>query len=388
MKVLHVIPAVAARYGGPSRAIIEMCRALQTQGVELLIAATDADGAGRLPVELGKVIEYQGVPTIFFSRQWSEAFKYSRPLAQWMNANVAAFDVAHLHAVFSHACLTAARACRRKRIPYIIRPLGTLAPWSLRQKAFRKQVMWNAGVRKMLRAAAALHYTTNEERHLVEDSLQLERGIVIPLPVEASESRPSDTATSCFNLPVELGEHPYVLVLSRLHPKKGLESLIRAFARLVRQKEFRGWRLALAGEGEPPYTAFLRQLAHEAGSNGNVMFTGWLEGEAKTVTLQNAALLALPSYQENFGLCVVEALACGVPVLVSPHVNLATEISAAGVGWVAQVDEASLGNVLAEIFRNAKERTRRGDAGRDFARRYLPDQIALELLKLYESITR
>jgi len=387
MKVLHVIPAVAARYGGPSRAIFEMCRALQTCGVELLIAATDADGAGRLPVEPGKVIDYQGVPTVFFSRQWSEAFKYSRPLAQWMNANVAAFDVAHIHAVFSHACLAAARACRRNGVPYIVRPLGTLAPWSLRQKAFRKQVMWNAGVRKMLRAAAAIHYTTTEERRLVEESLPLERGVVIPLPVDASESRPSDTAMPLYNLPVELGEHPYVLVLSRLHPKKGLESLIRAFARLIRQDEFHGWRLALAGEGEPPYTASLRQLAHEAGSNGNVVFTGWLEGEAKTAALQNAALLALPSYQENFGLCVVEALACGVPVLVSPHVNLAAEISAAGVGWVAQADEVSLGNVLAEIIRNAKERSRRGDAGRDFARRYLPDQVALELLKLYEAIT-
>src|SRR3954465_15299757 len=101
MKVLHVIPAVAPRYGGPSQAIIEMCRALQEEGVEVLIATTDADGDGRLEVMTGTRTEYQGVPTIFFSCQVSEAFKYSHDLACWLDANVDSFDVVHIHAIFS-----------------------------------------------------------------------------------------------------------------------------------------------------------------------------------------------------------------------------------------------------------------------------------------------
>src|SRR5262245_5560032 len=117
MRVLHVIPSVAPRYGGPSRAIVEMCRALQGRGVELLVATTDADGAGRLPVELGKPLVYKGVPAVFFSRQWSEAFKYSYPLARWVDGHVLGFDVVHIHAVFSHACLAAAKACHRHNIP-------------------------------------------------------------------------------------------------------------------------------------------------------------------------------------------------------------------------------------------------------------------------------
>src|SRR5207248_476169 len=101
----------------------EMCRALQERGIEPLIATTDADGAGRLPVELGHPLVYKGVLAVFFSRQWSEAFKYSHSLARWVGENVRGFDVVHIHAVFSHACLAAAKACCRHNVPYVVRPL-------------------------------------------------------------------------------------------------------------------------------------------------------------------------------------------------------------------------------------------------------------------------
>src|SRR4051794_2864178 len=107
-----------------------MCRALRKQGTDVLIATTDADGPSRLAVELGRTIDFQGVPTIFFARQWSERFSYSRPLARWLDRQVANFDAVHIHAVFSHACIAAARACRRHLVPYIVRPLGSLDPWS------------------------------------------------------------------------------------------------------------------------------------------------------------------------------------------------------------------------------------------------------------------
>src|SRR5438045_9411043 len=117
MRVLHVIPGVAARYGGPSQAVFEMCWALGEQGVDALVVTTDADGPGRLKVERARPITHRGVPTIFFSRQLSEAFKYSHPLAVWLTRKVGRFDVVHIHAIFSHSSLAAARACRRHGIP-------------------------------------------------------------------------------------------------------------------------------------------------------------------------------------------------------------------------------------------------------------------------------
>src|SRR5215471_6750454 len=113
MRVLHVIPAIAPRYGGPSQAILGMCQGLRDRGLAVLIATTDADGRGRLPVPREVEVEYRGARAVFFPRQWSEAFKYSRPLARWLDANVGRFDVVHVHAVFSHACLAAGRAARR-----------------------------------------------------------------------------------------------------------------------------------------------------------------------------------------------------------------------------------------------------------------------------------
>jgi glycosyltransferase involved in cell wall biosynthesis len=385
MKVLHVIPSVAPRYGGPSRAIVEMCRALRVSGIDTLIATTDADGTGRLSVALGQQTSYEDVPAIFFSRQWSEAYKYSRPLAEWLKNHVSDFDVVHIHAVFSHACLAAARVCRKNNVPYIVRPLGTLDPWSLNQKRLRKQLFWHLGVRQMLNGAAAIHYTTDAERRLAEESLWLKRGAVIPLGIEA------DLFDQCKAIneapPLPFGKSPYVLVLSRLHQKKGLELLLPAFLSLVKQPEFAGWKLVLAGAGETQYVASLKSLATSCGGNGNIVFAGWIDGERRKALLRAAALLALTSHQENFGLCAVEALACGVPVLLSPHVNLAVEIEQAGAGWVAPLDPLALTQTLAETLRDEKERTQRGTIGRNFVRqRFTWGAVADALVALYNSV--
>jgi glycosyltransferase involved in cell wall biosynthesis len=227
-----------------------MCHALSERGHDVLIATTDADGAERLPVELGRRTIYQNVPALFCRRQWSEAYKYSHPLARWLEAHVRDFDVVHIHAVFSHACLAAARACRRRGVPYVVRPLGTLDPWSLKQKRFRKLAFWYLGGRPMLTGAAAIHYTTQSEEELVAESFGLKRGAVIPLGVEEQLLTLIDEAEDSVAEVESFDGHPYALVLSRLHQKKGLELLLPAFLSLVRRPEFAEWRLVLAGDGD------------------------------------------------------------------------------------------------------------------------------------------
>src|SRR5262245_54592544 len=171
MKVLHVIPGIAPRYGGPSQAVVQMCQALRAEEIEVLIATTDADGNGRLAVEIEKTIAHEGVPTIFFPRQLTEAFKYSRPLARWLHSNASPFDVVHIHAIFSHSSLAAASACQRWDVPYVLRPLGSLDPWSLSQKRFAKKILFQMGVNQMLDGACAIHYTTAAEKQLAEGAL-------------------------------------------------------------------------------------------------------------------------------------------------------------------------------------------------------------------------
>ena len=387
MKVLHVIPSVAPRYGGPSRAIFEMCRASQKREAEVLIATTDADGQGRLPVELGTPLSYQGIQTIFFPRQWSEAFKYSYPLSRWLEANVKNFDVVHIHAVFSHACLSAAKACRKQGVPYIVRPLGTLDPWSMSQKSYRKRLMWRLAGARMLSAASAVHYTTSEERRLAERSLGLNHGVVIPLGVEVEKLQDYSVNGIFRKRHPSLGLNPYVLVMSRIHPKKNLELLIEAFLSLVKKPGFKNWWLVLAGGGETEYINSLRHLVEAREGENNVLLTGWLDGAEKISALQNAALLALTSYQENFGICVVEALACGVPVLISEHVNLASEVETARAGWVTSLERDDLSHVLAEALGSDNERKRRGAVGPHLVdSKFSWNNSAGELAVLYQAI--
>ncbi len=386
MKVLHVIPSVSERSGGPGQAIIPMCHSLQEQGTEVTIATTDA-GLRERPM-LGAAGVYKGVPTVFFPLQWGESFKYSKPLATWLDANVNKFDVVHIHAVFNHACLAAASACRKHHVPYVVRPLGTLDPWSMKQKPLRKFLFWQVAGKRMLRGAAAVHYTARAEQTDAEESLGLNHGRVIPLGVETClPARTNGDEVGFGKLP-SLSGHPYVLVLSRLHPKKGLDIFIDAFARLVEQEEFNDWRLVLAGEGPEEYVQALKQKVADHGAEEIVLFPGWLEGDEKDAFLHSASLLALPSYQENFGLCVMEALSAGVPVLVSPHVNLADEIEGAGAGWVSPVEARALHETLTSALCDHDELSRRGAAGRVFARRFDWHNVAVMLAQLYESVQR
>ncbi|HJQ70390.1 MAG TPA: glycosyltransferase [Blastocatellia bacterium] len=387
LRVLHIIPAVAARYGGPSRAIFEMCRALASHGAEVLIATTDADGHGHLAVDKEIVIDYQGARTIFFRNGWNERFNYSAPLARWLDDNVKRFDVAHIHAVFSHPCIAAAIACRKSGVPYIVRPLGSLDPWSMKQKRMRKLLMWRAGAGRMLREAAAIHYTTADERRLAEASLALDNGVVIPLGIETDNLQGRGVKELFRPRQASLGDRPYLLTLSRVHPKKNIELLIEAFLALAAEPEFDEWRLVIAGDGEAAYIDSLKLMADKSGGRGRVIFSGWLDGDERVAALAGAELLALTSHQENFGLAAAEALACGVPVIVSTGVNLAREIEAAGAGWVVSLDCRSLSSALREALAGEQERKRRGRAGRELAaRQFCWQKLSADLIDLYARV--
>src|SRR5687767_4816430 len=376
MRVLHVIPSVSARSGGPAMAIVPMCRALQRRGVEVVLVTTDA---AMRKFEFCQALDYEGVPAIFFPNQLGESFKYSRPLSVWLKQNVRGYELAHIHAVFNHSSVAAARECRKQRVPYVIRPLGTLDPWSMKQKSLRKRLFWSLAGESMLSGAAAVHYTSRAEQTATENLLGVNHGQVIPLGIEAIGDDSANDGRGDRSL------SPYVLVLSRLHPKKGLDVLIDAFVALAQRAEFDPWRLVIAGDGPTNHVNLLKRKA--AAVKERIVFTGWLDGERKEQMLRNASLLALPSYQENFGLCVMEALARSVPVLLSPHVNLADEIGEANAGWIAPVERQTLTETLATLMSNPDELAKRGSAGKLLSQRYSWERVATELTNLYSQIT-
>jgi len=371
MKVLHVIPSVAERSGGPAAAIVPMCRALQEQGIEVFLATTSH---GLTQTNTDSVTEYKGVPVRFFPVQAGASFKYSRPLATWLSRHVRGFDVVHIHAVFNHASVAAASVCRKAGVPYVVRPLGTLDPWSMKQKAGRKKIFWSLVGKRMLGGSAAVHYTASGEKTATEESLGINHGRVIALGVEVNGSGQTKRVSDYF--PSLVG-CPHILFLARLDPKKNVEVLIDAFTS-VKEK---AWRLVIAGDGSRDYVASLKRRA--AGAD-EIIFTGWVEGERKEALLRDASVFVLPSSQENFGLSVMEAMARGVPVLVSPHVNLAHEIEAANAGWAVEL--AQLSDGLAAVLGDETERARRGKAAFQFSKQYSWQRTAKELTELYQQI--
>jgi len=354
-------------------AIVPMCRELQKRGIEVLLAATDE---GVREIQSSEVIHYEGLPAIFFPTHLGKSFKYSRPLSVWLDANADRFDVGHIHAVFNHSSVAAARAFRRVRVPYVIRPLGTLDPWSMKQKPVRKRLFWSLVGRMMVSGAACVHYTSQTEKTATETLLAVNHGRVIPLGINAI----ADSTNGAHREQ----SHPYVLVMSRLHPKKGLDVLIDAFITLTHHADFSDWRLMIAGDGPAEHVSLLKKKA--AAAPDRILFTGWLDGERKEEVLRNASLLALPSYQENFGLCVMEALARSVPVLISPHVNLAGEIEAANAGWVVPVERHFLSETLGAALSDPKELAKRGKAGKSLSANYSWERVATHLVELYTEI--
>jgi glycosyltransferase involved in cell wall biosynthesis len=380
-KILHVIPAIAPRYGGPSAAIVGMCRALRDAGTAVTIATTDADGPYRLPAAIGSVQPWAGIDTIMFPRRLGEGVKWSPALASWLMRQVAAFDAVHVHAVFSHSSLAAGRACRRRSVPYIVRPLGTLDPWSVRRKGTQKRVLLSLGGRAMLAGASAMHYTSAEEQRLAESTFPyLGRGAVVPLGLDDVYFRCPDRGPA--------GCHatgpPYVLTLSRLDAKKGIDILIKSFRALETERAAAGWRLVIAGSGDAATEQRLRALAQGARS---IEFAGWVDGDAKRRLLAGAGLFVLPSSQENFGIALLEALALGVPAVITPGVNLAADVAGAGAGWIAERRLESLAAAMRHAIGDEDERRRRGQAARTFAASFTWPAVAARLNDLYASVS-
>ncbi len=258
-------------------------------------------------------------------------------LARAVRAAVRGAAVVHVHALWEEVQHQAARAARRLGRPYVVRPCGMLDPWSLGQSSLKKRLYLWWRLRRHLDRAAALHFTTPIERDLTAPLRLGAPAVVEPngiRPAEFDRLPPRGEFRTRHGIPAGV---PVCLFLGRVHPKKGLDLLVPAFA----AAGDRG-HLVVAGPDDDGYGREVRAAVERAGLVGRVHFVGMLRGADKLAALADADLFALPSRQENFGNAVVEALAAGLPVVISDQVNLWPEIAAAAVGGVVPLDVAAL----------------------------------------------
>lgn len=327
MRILHLIDSLDPCNGGPVEGLRLIGAELVAMGHIAEIASTDQPGASYLC----------GFPLpVHALGQSGGTFRYSQAFTRWVCTHAPSFDAAVIHGLWTHAATGGRLGLRTARTPYVVYAHGMMDRWfsqSAPVKHWKKQIFWWLLQGRVLRDAAAVLFTSEDERHASRHVFSGPgyREQVVAYgsdePPQVDEQAQRDFIASIPGL----DDHPYFVFLGRLHPKKGCDLLIDAFGQFaVGHPE---WHLVIVGPDQLGLASAL--MARTDAARHRIHLPGMLTGSAKWAALRGARALVLPSHQENFGIVVAEALACGVPVLVSDKVNIWREIEAEGAGFVA-----------------------------------------------------
>ena len=355
-KVLHVVASLAPRHGGPTEAALGMVRALRSEGVDASILSSDDDVGGTLDVPLNEWTQHEGAPVWFIPRVRAKqhslvGFTYAPGFKTWLKQYLSGYDFAHVHTVFSHPANVAMRAAQSFSVPYAVRPLGQLCRWSLGQRSFIKHLQLALFTRRNVNGAAFIHTTSCMEAEETSGVGFTSPCKILPLGLDM----PPVIANARAELRAELGvpqDRIIVIFMSRIHQKKGIELLLDACAQL----SGRAFDLVLAGTGDEKYITTLKEQITSLKLDARVRWFGFATGERKWRLMQGADLFVLPSYSENFGIAVAEALACGLPVIISDQVALCDEVSEYSLGRVVPTNPKTLATALASLLDSASER--------------------------------
>jgi glycosyltransferase involved in cell wall biosynthesis len=306
-------------------------------------------------------------------------------LWNWLRKNVGSYSIVHIHSVFSFPSAAAMYWSRKRGIPYIVRPLGSLTQWSVKKRRpFLKRVWLAAIERPALARAAMIHFTSALEMQEAEDCRVAGHGQIIPngIPFPAIDSSLAGTFRSRYGISANA---TLVIFLSRVDAKKGLDLLIPAFAKARQRRS--DLVLAIVGAGDPAFVAQLKDLARQASVGDFVVWTGYLDGAAKTSGLVDSDIFVLPSYSENFGVAVLEAMAAEKAVIVSDKVALATDIWRRDAGIVTQCSIAELAAAILSLAGQPRLRVDLGKRARDLALKEFSSQVLVDrLIAAYEAL--
>ena len=377
MKVLHVIPSNSPLRGGPTQALRAYVSALAEQGVGVDVATTNDDGPGLSSAPLGRPVEEYGGRFHYFARH-TRFYTYSPALHSWLQANVSRYDVVHIHAMFSYPPVSAARLARQARVPFIIRPLGTMNRYGMTKRGWMKRISFALLEKSLAESSAAMHFTSEAERdEVLELGLRI-KPVVIPNPIDVREVAGTEGDP----------ERPSTfLYLSRIDLKKGLELLLESFAQVAARRT--DARLEVAGSGDPALVESYKRLAATLGIAGRTTWSGFLGGAAKVQAYARAGCFVLPSHSENFGMAAAEAMAHGVPVIVSDRVPLHHDVASARAGRVVPCEARALSAAMEAMLDDRASWPAMGRRGSELvSSRYSRRAVGSRLIDLYREVSR
>jgi glycosyltransferase involved in cell wall biosynthesis len=325
-RLLHVINSLSFETGGPVTGLHALVHGLQRLGVLPEVVCLDAPGTPgtkALPVEvhaLGRVRTKYG---------------YSPKLWHWLKQNAERFDAVIVNGIWQYHSLAVRNALKHSGRPYYVFTHGMLDPWFKRTfplKHIKKWLYWPWAEYRVLRDAQGVLFTSEEERRLARQSFWLYRCREVVLGYGITPPPPPEPGN------LFLQEHPHLenkrlwLFLGRVHMKKGCDQLIRSFALVADQHP--DLHLVMAGPDPTHWRPALEKLSRSCGIANRISWPGMLTGRLKWDAFRAAEVFWLPSHQENFGLAIAEAMACGVPALISNKVNIWREVEEEEAGLV------------------------------------------------------
>jgi glycosyltransferase involved in cell wall biosynthesis len=385
IKTLEVIPSLSPAFGGPVEVALHLSRELRALGVDAQIATTNDDISGQMDVPLNQKVDYQGVPTYFFSHSSIRVkdFLFSANLTWWLWQNIKNYDFLIAHGLWSYGPDCLAIIARLQGKPYATRTMGQLTPWALSQGRLKKNMYSMLIEKPNLNAARFIHCTADAEaQDVLNFGIAKTPKAVVPLGVQPPIPliNAKQQLHARFSIPEDV---PIVLFMSRIHPKKRLDLLIRVLGELRLQQNF---HLIVAGAGANGYVESLHQLVNECQIEDQTTFTGFVTGEDKNLILQGSDLFILPTHSENFGIALAEAMVVGLPIVTTSGVNISPEIAKAKAGIIVD-DDIHLQMAISQLLQFPQLRIQMGENGRLLAmERYSWPSIAKQFVGIYTRI--
>lgn len=345
-KILHVIRSADPRGGGPIEGVRQRARVLREMGHVVEVASLD-----------GPEVKFEDELTVHCLGPGRGGYGYEPKLVSWLLANASNYDYVVVNGIWQYHSLAVSKAMRRLGRPYVVFPHGMLDPWFKRAyplKHLKKMLYWPWAEYRVLKDAAAVLFTSEEEKVLARHSFKPYRveERVVRYGTAGPTGNADAQAAEFRNSFQQLGERPFLLFLSRIHPKKGCDLLIKAFGKIA--SNMPELMLVMAGPDQVGWKSELEALASSLGVSDRIVWTGMLSGDLKWGAYHACEAFVLPSHQENFGIVVAEALACSKPVLITDKVNIWREVQASGAGFVSRdTDEGVCG--LLYSWLNASE---------------------------------
>lgn len=381
MRVTHVIPSIDPAVGGPPAVATRLAAAQAVLGHDVtLLTYNHPDAEERVAASLSRIPGFGRVAVRRIDGDGAMERLLALNARPVVRAVARTRGVLHFHGVWETLFVAAAGAARRAGAPYVVTPHGMLDPWCLAQRRLKKRLALAVAHRRMLNGAAFIHTLNADERRFIGALRVRAPAEVIPNGVflEEFESLPAPGAFRAGR--ADLGQDPYVLFLGRLHFKKGLDYLADAFALVL--KDVPEARLVVAGPDDGARAPFLER-ARALKIDDRVLLPGPLYGRDKLAVMADAAAFCLPSRQEGFSMAITEALACGLPAVISAECHY-PEVEASGAGMIAPLDPPTIARHLVSLLRDPALRAQMGGNGRRLvAERFTWPRIAAASVEAY-----